>query len=101
MEQIAIKQLQIMHDRTGHILAAVHDGPLTAGMPAVGIVPARGQTLVAIEVPAAHQGLSMGQLLSRLQLRAGRVIVNDRPIGCRSKKAAKSGGKSKLRRRKK
>jgi hypothetical protein len=101
MEQIAIKKLQIMHDRTGHILAAVHDGPLTAGMPAVGIVPARGQTLVAIEVPAAHQGLSMGQLFSRLQLRAGRVIVNDRPIGRRSKKAAKSVGKSKLRRRKK
>jgi hypothetical protein len=41
MEQLAIKKLQILHDR-GRILAAVHDGPLTAGMPAVGIVPARG-----------------------------------------------------------
>jgi hypothetical protein len=40
----------------------------------------------------------MGQLFSRLQLRAGRVIVNDRPVGRRSKKAAKSGGKSKSRR---
>ena len=98
MEQTAIKKLQTLHDRTGRILAAVHDGPLTAGMPTVGIVPARGQTLVAIEVPAAHQGLPMGQLFSRLQLRVGRVMVNDRPVGRRSKKAAKSGGKSKSRR---
>jgi hypothetical protein len=95
MEQIAIKKLQILHNRTGRVLAAVHYGPLTAGMPTVGIVPARGQNLVAIEVPAAHQGLSMGQLFSRLQLRVGRVIVNDRPVGRRSPKAAKSGGKSK------
>jgi hypothetical protein len=39
MEQIAIKKLQILHDRTGRILAAVHDGPLTVGMPTVGTVP--------------------------------------------------------------
>jgi hypothetical protein len=99
--ELAIKKLQILHDRTGRILAAMHDGPLTAGMPTVGIVPARGQNLVAIEVPAAHQGLSMGQLFSRLQLRAGRVIVNDRPVGRRSPKAAKSGDKSKSHSRKK
>jgi hypothetical protein len=101
MENIAIKKLRVLHDRTGRILAAVHDTEPAPGMPSVGIVPARGQTLVAIEVPAAHQGLMMGQLFSRLQVRSGRVIVNDHPMGRRSSKAAKPATKSKSRGRKK
>ena len=79
MEQLAIKKLQILHDR-GRILAAVHDGPLTAGMPwAVGIVPARGQTLVAIEVPAAHpRAFDGGNCFPGFNYARGRVMVNDR-----------------------
>jgi len=101
MEQIAIKKLQVLHDRTGRILATVHDIPSAPGMPTLGIAPTRGQNLVMLDVPAAHQGLTMGQLFSRLQVRAGRVIVNDRPSRRGSSKAAKPAAKSKPRRRKK
>jgi hypothetical protein len=100
MEQIAIKKLKVLHDRNGRILAAIHD-EAAPGMPVLGIVPARGQVLTALEVPAAHQARTMGQLFSRLQVRSGRVIVNDQPLQQRSSKIAKSGGKSKSRGRKK
>jgi hypothetical protein len=101
MEQIEIKKLQVLHDRAGRILATVNDGPVTPGMPTVGIAPKRGQTLIAFDVPVSHQHLSMGQLFSRLKVRAGHVIVSDHPAGRGSSRAAKSRDKSKSRGRKK
>jgi hypothetical protein len=97
MEQIAIKKLQVLHDRNGRILAAIHDEAVP-GMPVLGIVPARGQVLTALEVPAAHQARTMGQLFSRLQVRAGRLLLDDLPV---KRGQAKSRTKSKSQGRKK
>jgi hypothetical protein len=96
MANVVIKKLQVLHDRSGRILAAVHDAS-APGAPVIGLVARPGQTLVAVEVPTAHQELPMGHLFSRLQMRSGRVVVNDKPAG---KARAKSRGKPKSRGRK-
>jgi hypothetical protein len=101
MEPIRITKLKVLHDRAGRILAAVHDDAPPAGGPTIGIRPARGQTLVAVEVPVAQQHLTMGQLFSRLQLRSGRMLVNEHPVAAKSRSKRKSSSKRKSRGRKK